>query len=85
MLRVLADPGNMLEFSQNFRKDFHAKEHSSFSLAEIALDHKFEKFYTGVNPKDRHFGDDCGFDKYNDLLPKEKNQKINEKSKQFWK
>ena len=56
MLSILAYLGDMLQFGQNSKTDFDGKEHSSFSLAEVRLDYKFEKVHTGVDPKDRIFG-----------------------------
>ena len=62
----------MLQFGHNFRRDFDGKEHISFSLVKIRFDHKFGKAYTGVDPKDKIFGDDCGFDEFFDFTTERK-------------
>lgn len=72
----------MLQFRQTFRGYLDGKEHSSFCLVETRFNHKFEKVYIGLDPKNKNFGDDCGFDEFIDFTTEKKfrKQRNNENS-----
>lgn len=48
-------PHVMIPWSRS-RGDFDRKENCNFSLAEVEFQHKFEKFHTGVDPKNKIWG-----------------------------